>query len=127
MSRAKKVELSEFTCKPCRGRGGFEFVPKGRHELDLVQACTKLRAANAGARGSAGGKPRKGGVESAGTAGGEPAKPCAEIEAESPYLAIVKFRGARVTIFRSGKVLVKGVKEEGKAREIAGEIAETLH
>ena len=92
MSMGKKIELSEFTCKPCRGRGGFEFVPKGKHALNLAEACLKLRKAGA------------------------------DIEAESPYLAIVKFRGARVTIFRSGKALVKGVKEEGKAREIAAEL-----
>lgn len=95
------IELSEFTCKPCRGRAGFEFLPKekgrgGGKGIDLLSSAGKLRAAGA------------------------------EIEAESRYLVIMKLHGAKITLFRSGKMIVKGLKEEQKAREVAEEIAKLL-
>ena len=87
--RGKKAEFCDFSCKPCRGRFGFEFSPKEGLDLDLGGVCEMLQT--------------EGMV----------------IEAKSPYLATIKFRNAKITLFRSGKVLVKEAGGEARAREIA--------
>lgn len=92
----KKAEFCDFSCKPCRGRFGFEFSPKEPLQLDMAAVCGKLRG---------------GGTQ---------------VEMESAYLAKLVFMGAKITLFRSGKVLVKEAGGEGRAREIADELLGTV-
>jgi len=59
-------------------------------------------------------------------------KACAElgetctIEVTSKVLAIVRIDGKTVSLFPSGKLLVRGEKEENAARKIAEKVVKTL-
>ncbi|MFH1257005.1 MAG: hypothetical protein V1494_06990 [Candidatus Diapherotrites archaeon] len=83
------MELSDFVGKPCKSRTAFEFIPKKKQSLDL-QAVAKKMHAN--------------GVY---------------LELDSPYLVMAKIDGANVSLFKSGKIVVKEIREEKKARETA--------
>ncbi len=82
-------ELGEFTGKPCNSRLAYEFVPKESHELDLGQVAQRLR---------------QNGVF---------------IEIEAPALLMLKIGGKDVSLFRSGKIIVKSTNEKHAARAIA--------
>ncbi|MFH1751823.1 MAG: hypothetical protein ABH821_02695 [archaeon] len=45
-----------------------------------------------------------------------------EIEVETPFLMMLKVGENKVSLFRSGKILVKGIKSESVARSIASKI-----
>jgi len=84
-----KLELSDFAGKPCNSRLAYEFVPSKSHELDLSQVAKTLHA---------------NGVF---------------IEIETPALIMLKIAGKDVSLFRSGKIIVKSTNEQSAARAVA--------
>jgi len=48
------------------------------------------------------------------------------IEIETKVLLMIKVDGATVSLFPSGKILVRGEKEEAKAREIAEKVVKFI-
>lgn len=88
----EKIELKEFVGKPCRSGTAFEFLPKKIQKLDLQKIAKKLKEHNV------------------------------LVEAETPYLIILVLGGKSVSLFQSGKIMVKSTKEQ----DIATEIAEKL-
>ena len=48
------------------------------------------------------------------------------IEVKSKILLIIKVSDKTVSLFESGKLLVRGEREEGKAREIAKQIVKLI-
>ena len=87
------LELSDFTGKPCNSRTAYEFVPKQDLELALEEVSKTLS---------------KNGVL---------------LELESPYILIVKVLGKDVSLFRSGKIIVKSTTDGLVARRVAQELA----
>ena len=86
------IELSDFTGQPCRSRLAYEFVPKKENKLNLEKIVEKLR------------------------------KNEVFIELDTPYLLMLKIGGKNVSLFKSGKIIVK----ETKDKKMAKKIAETL-
>jgi len=83
------MKLSYFTGQPCKSRIAFEFVPKKETKLDLEKVAKKLY---------------KAGVF---------------IELTAPFLLMLKLNGTNVSVFKGGKIVVKGINEEKKSRKIA--------
>lgn len=91
------IELKDFTGKPCRTKSAFEFLPKQRLELDLEKTALTLRSEGI------------------------------FVEAETPFVLMLKSGDFSVSFFRSGKILVKNVQEELKARQIAETIVNAVN
>ncbi len=73
----------------CRGRTGYEFIPKKKNALNLDALAGKLESNSV------------------------------IIEANTPHLLIVKVNGTGVSVFASGKLIVKDVESKEKAEKIA--------
>lgn len=73
----------------CRGRTGYEFIPKRRNALDLGALAGRLEACNIA------------------------------VEANTPHLLIVKVNGTGVSVFASGKLIVKDIESKEGAEKIA--------
>ena len=84
-----KLELSDFAGKPCNSRLAYEFVPSKSAELELSEVAKALHA---------------NGVF---------------VEIETPALIMLKIGGKDVSLFRSGKIIVKSTNEQAVARAIA--------
>jgi len=91
-----QLELREFIGKPCRSGTSFEFLPKKSQKLDLKKIAEKLRGKNI------------------------------LVEAETPYLIILVLDGKSVSLFQSGKIMVKSTKEEKTASETAKNLIEAI-
>lgn len=50
----------------------------------------------------------------------------AEVKAETPFVIIFKFRNTSISLFKSGRILVKDV-EEREAREIVEELLKIIN
>ncbi len=84
-----KIELSGFVGSPCKSRIAFEFVPKTDYSLNLQTVASALR---------------NNGVF---------------VEIETPYLLMLKLGGKDVSLFTSGKIIVKSTNNEDAAKMIA--------
>ncbi|MEK6972811.1 MAG: hypothetical protein AABW72_02115 [archaeon] len=83
------MQLDNFISKLCRGGDSFEFLPKTKVSLNLAELSKKLSENGFG------------------------------IKAETKLVILVNYSGTNISIFQDGKILVKEVKEESKARELA--------
>ncbi len=90
------LELKEFIGKPCRSGTAFEFLPKKIQKLDLKKIAEKLREQDI------------------------------LVEAETPYLIILILEGKSISLFQSGKIMVKSTKEEKIASQIAKKLIEAI-
>ncbi|MBI4210188.1 MAG: hypothetical protein HY544_01625 [Candidatus Diapherotrites archaeon] len=89
-----KLELSSFVGQPCRSRIAYEFVPKKDYGLDMGKTARLLRSREV------------------------------FVEIETPYLLMLKLGGHDVSLFKSGKIIVKSTNHEGEARRIAKRLVE---
>ena len=92
-----KIELSDFTGQPCKSRIAYEFIPKKNYSLDLKKTAEKLKKENV------------------------------FIEIETPYLIMLKHLGKNVSLFKSGKIIVKSVNEKNDARKIAESLIKKIN
>jgi hypothetical protein len=90
-----KMELSEFTGKPCRTKMAYEFLPKHNIKIDLETASNE--------------------VTTVGT-----------LEVKTKVLLMIKVDFCTVSLFPSGKLLVRGEREEENAKEIARKVIGSL-
>ncbi|HZX20378.1 MAG TPA: hypothetical protein VFF13_05170 [archaeon] len=84
-----RLELNDFTGQPCKSRVAYEFLPKKDAQLNLEQVAKKLKENEV------------------------------YIEIEAPYLLMLKVNGKDVSLFKSGKIIVKSTQNKTKARKIA--------
>ncbi|MCX6801483.1 MAG: hypothetical protein NT067_00050 [Candidatus Diapherotrites archaeon] len=84
-------KLKDFTGKTCKGHTAFEFQPKAKQNMDFVKIKALL------------------------------AEKGISPEASTPLVVIFKFDGCTVSLFKSGKILVKEKTEE-KAKKVAEKI-----
>ena len=94
--RRLKLKAEDFLGKPCRTKAAFEFIPKRNLKFDL---------------GKLAGKFREKGIE---------------IEAETPFMLILKVDGTGIELFENGQVTVKGILEESRAKKALQGVAEFL-
>lgn len=73
-----------------------EFIPKKKQQLNLEGTAQKLREKDV------------------------------VVDIETPYVLILKFKGKNVSLFKSGKIIVKETPEEKTAKKIAEELMEKL-
>jgi len=83
------IELSNFIGQPCQSRIAYEFLPKKKYKLDLGKTAKTLK------------------------------KNEVFIELESPYLLMLKIAGTNISLFKSGKIIVKSTNDKKEARKIA--------
>ena len=91
-----ELEFKEYTGKPCKSKSAYEFIPKQRLSLELEPIAERLRQKKL------------------------------FIEAETPFLLMLQIKGFSVSFFKSGKILVKNIKEEPKARALAEDIVKAI-
>ena len=91
------MELSEFVGRPCKSHLAFEFLPKHEANIDLEKTSSKLK---------------KMGIE---------------IEFETPVFVSLKVGGKSVSVFKSGKIMVKETREEAPARKIAEKLVKEIY
>ena len=89
-------ELREYSGGLCSGKSSYEFLPVKKQDLDLNEIALKLN---------------KKGVF---------------VEVETPFLLMVDFKGAYVTLFKRGRLLLKNVSEKGRAEKIARSLLNAL-
>jgi ArsR family metal-binding transcriptional regulator len=90
-----KMDLKEYTGKPCRAKVAYEFLPKKTTKLDLEKEANEI----------------------------EKTFP---IEIRSKVLLIIKVEDKTVSLFSSGKLLVRGERDEEEAKKIAIKIVTKL-
>ena len=83
------MELSNFVGQPCQSRLAYEFVPKKDYRLDLTKVARNLKENEV------------------------------YIEIEAPYLLMLRLAGKNVSLFKSGKIIVKSTNDKSKARQVA--------
>lgn len=91
------MELKDFIGQPCKSRLAFEFIPRKTHVLDLEKIGETLQ---------------KNGVY---------------IETQVPFLLIFRMGGFPVSLFRSGKIMVKQTNDPLEAKKIAQTLIQTIH
>ena len=80
----------------CRGRTGYEFIPKRKNALNLDVLANNLESKNI------------------------------VVEANTPHLLIVKVKGTGVSVFASGKLIVKDIESKEGAEKIAAELIKII-
>lgn len=83
------LELDNFIAKLCRGGSSFEFLPKTKVSLNLAELAKNLEKNNF------------------------------SIKAETKLVLLVNYSGINISVFQDGKILVKEIKDESKAKELA--------
>ncbi len=73
-----------------------EFIPKKKSELNLSATAKKLREKEV------------------------------LVDIETPYVLILRFKGKNISLFKSGKLIVKETPEEEEGKKIAKELMEKL-
>lgn len=48
------------------------------------------------------------------------------VEAETPFVLMIKYADAKISIFKSGKIIVRNVEDTRKAKKIAEKITELI-
>lgn len=89
------AEFKDFVGKACKGRTAFEFLPKSSKNLDLERIRKKLAGKGI------------------------------SIEASTPLVLIFNFDNSTISLFKSGKVLIKE-KNEQKAKRLVRKLLEFL-
>ena len=91
-----RIELSNFVGQPCKSRIAYEFVPKADYSLELDSVASALR---------------ENGVF---------------VEIETPYLLMLKVGGKDVSLFKSGKIIVKSTNRTTKAKRVAETLVQKM-
>jgi ArsR family metal-binding transcriptional regulator len=91
------LELDNFISKLCRGGDSFEFLPKSKVSLDLKTLSKSLSENNF------------------------------TLKAETKLVLLANYAGTNISIFQDGKILVKEIKEESKAKELASLILKHIN
>ncbi len=84
-----KLELKDFVMQPCKSRLAFEFLPKKNGSLEIEKIAACLK------------------------------KNGAEIEVETAFLLVCRLQNHGVSVFKSGKIIVKDCENEIDARKTA--------
>jgi len=80
------MQLQDFSVRPCRGSAALEFIPKKKPSGGLSGVSEGLRLKGA------------------------------EVGMETPFVVVAKFGGIEFSFYKSGKIIVKGERDEAKAR-----------
>ena len=96
LSGLMKLELSNFAGQPCSSRLAYEFVPKESRGLNLESVAKSLK--------------EKG----------------VYIEIETPAIIMLKMNGRSVSLFKSGKIIVKSTNDRETARKTAEMLIEKI-
>lgn len=91
------LELSKFVGQPCQSRLAYEFVPKKDHNLNLESVAKTLKENEV------------------------------YIEIEAPYLLMLKLGGKNVSLFKSGKIIVKSTNDKTQARKVAEKLISKMN
>ena len=91
------MELSKFVGQPCKSRLAYEFVPKKDYKLNLEIVAKTLKEHEV------------------------------YIEIEAPYLLMLKLAGKNVSLFKSGKIIVKSTNDKSKARKVAEKLISKMN
>ncbi|MFH0954613.1 MAG: hypothetical protein V1777_00720 [Candidatus Micrarchaeota archaeon] len=83
------MELKDFVGQPCKSRLAFEFIPKALQMLDLISLAETLK---------------KNGVM---------------IETQVPFLLVFRLNGFGISLFRSGKIIIKDTNDAETAKQVA--------
>lgn len=83
------MQLKDFVVQPCKSRLAFEFLPKKKESLELGKIADALKRNDL------------------------------ELEVETPFMLIVLLNKKQITVFKSGKILVKETETEQEARKTA--------
>ncbi len=89
-------QLKNFTGRICSGRTGYEFLPQNSTQLNLEELSKKLN---------------KKGVF---------------VEIETPDMLLIDFKGNDISIFKTGKILIKNIASEAEAKKIANLLMQSL-
>lgn len=90
------MELKDFVVSACKSRLAFEFLPRKKEALDLPRIAEALR---------------KNGVL---------------VEVNTPFLLMVRLQDVGISVFRSGKIIVKDCNIETDARQIAESLIQKM-
>ncbi len=90
------LELKDYVHQPCKSRLACEFVPKKKHELGLDKIAQTLKSDGV------------------------------MIETQVPFLLIFKLDGLGVSLFRSGKIIVKDTNDMVTAKQIVQKLIEKI-
>ncbi len=89
-------QIKNFTIKPCNSRTAFEFVPTKEVNLDLAKISKRLKAKKV------------------------------FVEIETNYLLMLKLENKNMTLFKSGKIIVKETKEKEEAKNFAEKLLKKI-
>lgn len=92
-----RLEIKNFSVKPCNSRTAFEFLPVKNYNVELEQIAKKMREKNV------------------------------FVEIETPYLIMLRLEDHDITFFKSCKIVVKGTKEKKEATKIARDLLEKIN
>lgn len=90
------MELKDFSVEPCKSRLAFEFLPKKPQELDLARIAKHL------------------------------AEYGMEIDVQTTFLVMAHWNHHGISMFKSGKIIVKDAQNESEARKIAQTLIEKM-
>lgn len=90
------LEFKDFLGEPCKGRTAFEFVPKQKKEVNVQNIAQRLRECQV------------------------------SIEADTPFLLVLRHRNFPVSIAKNGKIMVRNTVDAGEAKKIFDELLEML-
>jgi ArsR family metal-binding transcriptional regulator len=91
-----KLNFNEFASKPCRSSDSFQFVSKKPVSLNLIKISKQLE--------------EKG----------------VFIDFTTEFLLSMKVNNKKVSLFRSGKIIIKEIDNEETAKQIAEKIFELI-
>lgn len=83
--------------QPCKTSAAYEAIPSSKLQLDLRNIKKKLKDDNK------------------------------KIISETSFLIITKYKNNRVTIFKNGKLMMYGIKNQQKAREISDYFSKKIY
>ena len=90
-------ELKDFIAKPCSSRTGYDFLPKQSFSLPLNQVACFFRSQGI------------------------------FVEADTPVVLLLSINSVSTSLFKTGKILVKDLKEESEAKIIAEKVVQALN
>ena len=90
------MELKDFVVQACKSRLAFEFLPRKKENLELEKIAQQLKTA------------------------GFP------LEVETNFLLMTRIGKHGISLFRSGKIIVKETESETDARQIAQQLIQKI-
>ena len=90
------MELDDYVGQPCNSGLAFEFTPKKKTSIVLQDCARKLAASGA------------------------------RIDINTKYVLACSFKGTDISVFKSGKILVKNTADKEQAKEKAEAVLQAL-